>query len=145
MDGKPLLVCSTIHKETRPDMRQWERREVRFPVTITNSGSRFESLNGCSRGLSLLYKPNRAMVSLSLEKIYPFSIHLKGEQYLFDGNIKHIQYDWDSHHHTIGVHFPHLSKDQEIVLNRLIDPEYKITISNKSTVDSSAGKISIDD
>lgn len=145
VDGKPLHICTPIHKETRPEMRGSERKEVHFPVIMANSSSQFEAVNGCSEGLSLLFKPNRAMVSLSLNRPYQFSINFKEETYLLDGTIKHIQYDWASHHHVIGIHLSNLTKDQEILLNRLIDPEYKINISNKSTIDSAAGKISIDD
>lgn len=145
VNGKPLHICTTIHKETRAEMRGSERRDVHFPVSITNSSSLFETLNGCSEGLSLLFKPNRAMVSLSLDRSYQFSVQFREEDYFLDGNIRHIQYDWATHHHIIGVHFPNLTKDQEILLNRLIDPEYKINISTKSSIDSAAGKISIDD
>jgi hypothetical protein len=145
MDGKPVHVCTPIHKESRPELRAAERKETNFLVSIANSSSQFQAMNGCSQGLSLLYKPNRAMISLSLDRSYNFSVPLKDEIYLMEGKIKHIQYNWETHHHIIGVHFPNLSKDHEIVLNRLIDPDYKIDISTKSSIDTSAGKISIDD
>lgn len=145
MDGQPLHVCTTIQKSSRPDMRSQPRKNVDFPVQLTNSSSVFIAKNGNNRGLTLRYTANRAMVSLILNRSYNFSVHLKGEDYILPGKIKHIQYDWKSHQHIIGVDFSELTKDQDIILNLLVDPDYTVQLSDKQTVDTASGKISLDE
>ncbi len=144
-NGQPLLVCTPIQKETRQDQRQHERRDVDFPMQIANSSAVFIAKNGSSKGLTLQYTANRAMVSLSLNRVYNFSVQLKGETYPLPGQIKRIQYDWTSYQHIIGVDFSALNKDQDIILNLMVDPEYTVQLSNKQTVDTASGKISVDD
>ena len=85
------------------------------------------------------------MVSLSLNRVYNFSVQLKGETYPLPGQIKRIQYDWTSYQHIIGVDFSALNKDQDIILSLMVDPEYTVQLSNKQTVDTASGKISVDD
>lgn len=144
-NGQPLLVCTSIQKETRQNERANERREVDFPLQIANSSAEFIAKNGNSKGLTMQYTANRAMVSLSLNRIYNFSVQLKGETYQLPGRIKRIQYDWKSYHHLIGVDFSDLNKDQDIILNLMVDPDYTVQLSNKQTVDTASGKISLDD
>lgn len=145
MDGKPLHICSPIQKESRAQTRKQERREVNFPVNLVNSQAIFTALNGNNQGLTLQYTNNRAMLSLVLNQSYEFSVQHKTDEATLVGVIKHIQYDWKSHQHVIGVHFPKLATREDTILNYLIDPNYKIEISNKQTVDTSSGKISLDD
>lgn len=144
LDGNSLHVCTAIAKGARKNSRAQERRPLDFPMTLAKSQSVFTAKSGNSQGLTLQYTANHAMVSLALDKTYEFSVSLKGEEYTLPGLIKHIQYDWQTHQHVIGVHFNMLNKDQEIILNLLVDPEYVIPISNNASVDSAAGKISLD-
>jgi hypothetical protein len=142
MGGKPLHVCTAIQKGSRGDLREAERKEAEFPVFIEGKDAQFMASGGTTKGLSLHYTSKRAMLSLTLNRTYDFRVNYKGSDYIFQGVIKHIQYDWKNHEHLIGVHFPTLGPDEEIILNLLLDPEYTIDISGRQTVDTSVGKIS---
>jgi hypothetical protein len=144
LDGKSLHICTGITEENRPDLRSALRKPVKFPVLMAQSQALFTAIEGTNQGLTLLYSTNYAMVSLGLERVYEFSVQWKDETYLLPGHIKHIQYDWQSHQHLIGVQFKELSKDQQLILNLLVDPDYVVPISNNAVVDSAAGKISLD-
>lgn len=144
LDGNSLHICTPIDKKARTDLRVAERRLLDFPVGLANSEALFTAKEGNNQGLTLQYTANHAMVSLALDRTYEFSMSLKDEAYLLPGCIKHIQYDWQTHQHVIGVHFTKLNKDQDMILNLLVDPDYVIPISNKGSVDSAAGKISMD-
>jgi len=143
-DGQTLHVCTPIQKSERRNLRASERRPVHFPVGMSNSQAIFNALEGSSQGLTLRYSANHAMVSLTLDQTYEFKVNLKDELYCLPGSIKHIQYDWQTHQHLIGVYFGELNKDQAMILNLLVDPEYVVPISNNASVDSAAGKISLD-
>lgn len=144
LDGHALHVCTPIQKSERPDLRASERRPVHFPVGISNSQAIFNAFAGSNQGLTLRYSANHAMVSLSLNRTYEFKVNLKDELYCLPGSIKHIQYDWQTHQHLIGVYFGDLNKDQAMILNLLVDPEYVVPLSNNASLDSAAGKISLD-
>lgn len=142
INGQPLHVCTSVQKEIRANLRSQERREVDFELQLANSSSVFIAKNGNNKGLTLHFTAKRAMMGLMLDQFYDFSVQFKGEEYILPGQIKHIQYDWKSHEHLIGVHFPKLDTDQDIVLNLLVDPDYTIPISNRQVVNTSTGKIS---
>jgi hypothetical protein len=144
LDGHSLHVCTSIDKKIRGDLRTAERRVLDFPLRLSTSQAMFTAIEGNNQGLTLQYTANNAMVSLALERTYEFSVNLKEKDYVLPGCIKHIQYDWQTHQHVIGVHFNNLNKDQDMILNLLVDPDYVIPISNKASVDTSTGKISVD-
>lgn len=145
MNGKPLHVCTPIQKETRADLRGEERKQARFPVHIEGKQSEFVTSGGTAKGLTLHYTSQKAMLSLILNQPYQFQVSYKGSDYSLKGVVRHIQYDWRNHEHLVGVHFPDLSQDEDIILNLLLDPDYTIDISTKQTVDTAQGKISAHD
>lgn len=143
-NGQPLLVCSPIQKETRPDLRSEERKIKEFPVTLQNAS--FIAKGGTAKGLTLYYAAKKALLSLALKQVYQFSVEYKGATYHLPGEIKHIHYDWKTHEHLLGVAFSKLPKQEEAVLNFLLDPEYTVPIAEKQTIDTALGKISeVDD
>ncbi len=144
MGGQPLHICTPILKETHNDMRAEERMETEFSLTLEGLGSSFIAVNGTAKGLKLLYQSKKAVLSVKQNQNYTFSANYKNEKYLFSGHICHIQYDWKTHEHFIGVHFPKLTDHEETILNLLINPNYKVEIKGKDTVDTAAGKISRD-
>jgi hypothetical protein len=144
MNGSPLHVCTPINKASRENMRATERRPVDFPVSLANANATFIARDGNSQGLTLQYVARHATMSLMLERSYEFSVTLKDTEHLLPGTVKHIQYDWQTHQHVVGVHFGSLNKDQEMIMNLLVDPDYIIPISNNASVDTATGKISVD-
>ena len=143
--GQMLHVCTAVEKKQREELRAAPRRPLDFPVALANSEALFTATNGNNQGLTLQYSANHAMVSLVLGRTYEFVMNHKEQSYVLPGDIKHIQYDWQTHQHVIGVHFNKLDKDQDMILNLLVDPDYVIPISNKASVDTATGKISLDD
>jgi len=144
LDGNPLHICTAIKKTERQDMRAAERRPLDFPVKMSNSDAMFTARSGNNQGLTLQYAANHAMMSLVLDRTYDFSVNLKDTEHVLPGAIKHVHYDWQTHMHVVGVQFNNLNKDQEIILNLLVDPDYVIPISNNASVDTATGKISLD-
>lgn len=144
-NGKPLHVCTPIQKEARPNLREAERVSAEFPVLLEGGTSEFIARSGTEKGLTLHYTAKKAMLSLALGQQRDFKVTYKGEEYFLNGRVKHIQYDWKRHEHVVGVHFPNLKQEENIILNLLLDPHYTIDISAKQTIDTSAGKISLDD
>lgn len=145
MNGKPLHICTTIQKETRSDLRSEERKQASFPVGIEGKQSEFIASDGTLKGLTLHSTSKRAMLGLTLNRHYRFKVTYKEADYAIKGVVKHIQYDWRSHEHLIGVHFPELSQEEEVILNLLLDPDYTIDISTRQTIDTAVGKISAHD
>lgn len=145
LNGKPLHVCTTIQKETLTNRRSTDRKEAQFPVRLKGSKASFLAQGGAAQGLTLHYTARRAMLSLTLNQSYEFLLNYKDMEYVLPGQIKHIQYDWKSHEHVVGVHFPSLGEEEDIVLNRLIDPSYTIDISGRQTIDTAEGKISVEE
>lgn len=141
--GKPLHKCSPIQKETRSDLRKEPRKAAHFQLQLKDAKTEFIAIDGTASGLTLHYKAKKAMLSLKIGQAYEFMAAYKGVPYSLPGKIQHIQYDWRSHEHVIGVHFSGLSQEQQVILNLLIDPEYTIEIDDKQTVDTTAGKVSL--
>jgi hypothetical protein len=144
-DHQLIHVCTPIQKSTHPDRRQQPRRMVDFPVLLVDSQTLFLAVNGTASGLALRYAAQRAMLKLTIGQSYQFKFNCKGEDCVLRGLIKHIQYDWQTFEHQVGVSFPSLSKDEEIMLNLMVDPDYTVPISTRQTIDSGAGKISRND
>lgn len=144
LDGKPLHVCTPILKEKRTNLRAAERVKTEFYVHMAGTGASFLAKNGTLNGLTLLYKSKKAVLSLTLNTCYDFDIAYKGKNYAFNGEVRHIQYDWKTHDHLIGIYFKKLPGEQETVLNLLLDPNYKVDLTAKQTIDTAAGKISRD-
>lgn len=151
VDGKPLHICTPIHKTTYPDRRSRERRNSEFMLSLDGaSDGRFLVQNGTISqegspgGLKLKYQSKKAVLSLKLDQVCKFKVLYKGEEYVFPGAIKHIQYDWKKHDHELGIEFIVTDDEIEFILNKLIDAEYTIELSGRHSVDTAAGKISRD-
>lgn len=142
LDGKPLHICTTINKETRPNLRGEDRKEAAFPVYLAGSGAEFKAVNGTVQGLTLLYEARKAVLSLAVGHEYEFSVNYKDRDYLLPAVIKHIQYDRREHEHLVGIQFAPLGQELETIVRLLLDPDYKIQISDRHTVDTALGKIS---
>jgi hypothetical protein len=144
VSGQPILVCSPIQKETRPNLRSEERKQAQFPVRLSgkSQSTSFVAKEGTVKGLTLVYAARKALLSLALGQVYNFSVEYKGTTYQLPGEVKHIRYDWKTHEHLVGVHFRQLPEQEKVVLNLLLDPTYTIPITDKQTVDTSLGKIS---
>jgi hypothetical protein len=144
-DGKPLLICTPIQRETFPERRKLPRRPVLFPIKMVHNDALFSAIDGNERGLTLKYSAQKALTALLVGNSYAFEVFHKDTHYTLSGEIKHIHYDWKYYEHLIGVHFPKLSKELLVVLNLLIDPDYKVQINSTQSIDTSAGKISQED
>jgi hypothetical protein len=144
VNGHPLLVCSPIQKETRPDLRSDERKMTEFPVTLSGQSqdTSFIAKNANSKGFTLHHVAKRAILSLVLNQVYQFSVEYKGTTYHLPGEIKHIHYDWKTHEHLVGVAFSQMSEQERTIVNLLADPTYTVPMAEKQTVDTALGKIS---
>ncbi|HEY9744799.1 MAG TPA: hypothetical protein V6C99_01125 [Oculatellaceae cyanobacterium] len=142
--GQPLLVCSPIDKEVRPNLRTTERKPTEFRVTLPGKAddSVFIAKEGNLKGLTLHHSSKKVILSLALGRVYGFKVEHKGSTFTLPGEVRHIRYDWKTYEHCIGIHFPQLPEQEEVVLNRLLDPTYTIPIAEKHTVDASISKIS---
>lgn len=147
IEGQPILVCSPIEKETRANLRSKGRIATEFPVMLSGQTQKsgFIAKDGTTSGLTLFYAAKKAILSLALRQTYHFSVEYKGTAYQLPGEVKHIQYDWKTHEHRVGVHFPQLPEQEKVILNLLLDPSYTTPITNKQTVDTALGKISVSD
>jgi hypothetical protein len=152
-EGRPLLVCSGIQRETLTDRRSEPRRPADFPLRLADGSAAFRVTEGNVHGLTLeAAEPEKGrdqaagkpLLSLMVDRGYDFTVTHKETDYRLSGAIKHIHYDWKRYRHRLGVALSDLSDDQEIVLNRLLDPDYTVPISNRQTIDTSQGKISPD-
>lgn len=144
-DEQFIHVCTPIQQSISQERRKQERRPVSFPVLLIDSQTLFSAVNGSINGLELRYAAQRAMMKLTVGQNYQFKFNCKGEDCLLKGVVRHIQYDWLTFEHRVGIHFPSLTKDEQIMLNLMVDPEYIVPISDKQTIDTGAGKISLND
>jgi hypothetical protein len=149
VDGKPLHICTPIQKTTYPNRRSRERRPTEFSLHLNGvPEGKFLVQNGALSeegspgGLKLRYQSKKAVLSVKLEQVCKFKVMYKGEEYVFSSSIKHIQYDWKRHDHEMGIEFVSTDDDIEFILNKLIDPEYTVQLSKRTSIDTAAGKIS---
>lgn len=142
---KRVHICTPISKTTQLNRRKQERKLVSFPVLLVDSQTLFLAVDGCPEGLALTYSAQKAILKLTVNNSYDFKVNCKGEDCHLQGIVRHIQYDWRTFQHRVGLHFPNLSKDEQIILNLMVDPAYKVPISENQTVDTSTGKISLND
>ncbi|WP_373531789.1 hypothetical protein [Vampirovibrio sp.] len=145
IEGKFVHICTPISKASTDERRSQTRLPVNFPVLLVDSQTLFLATNGTPYGLGLTYTAQRAILKLTVNETYDFKLNCKGEDCHLKGVIKHIQYDWRTFQHQIGIHFPNLQKDERMILNIVVDPDYTVPISNTQTIDGGAGKISRND
>ncbi len=132
-------ICSPIQRENRNNLRKTPRKPSDFKI-YHGKDIEFSVENGSTKGLGLFFKSNNAVVAMTPNREYTLTATHKEKEYSFPGSIKHILYNWKTYEHRIGFELQPLSKEKEIVMNILIDPEYKISLSG-STVDAATGKI----
>lgn len=142
---RQIHICTPIHKQTQANRRALTRKPVGFPVLLVDSQTVFFAVNGSAAGLELSCIAQKAILKLTVNQVYQFKVNCKGEDCLLQGVVKHIQYDWRTFQHRVGVHFPALGKDEQIILNWLVDPDYKVPISQNQTIDTATGKISLNE
>jgi hypothetical protein len=140
-EGRPLHICTPLLKETRQDERAKPRLKTQFQVSMEGSNAQFHVRNGTDEGLTLVYKSKNVILSANLGNYYDFRMNYKGQEYVYSAKVKHIQYNWKSHEHVVGIAFDALDNQRFTILNLLIDPNYKIDISHKETIDPVTGKI----
>ncbi|MBY0402526.1 MAG: PilZ domain-containing protein [Cyanobacteria bacterium] len=144
-DNRPLQICTPLSKEAQSDRRETPRIPVNFSVSVaTEEGEDivFSAKNGTAKGLTLQYKSKHILLGgINLNNYYDFRIPYKGQEYFFKGVVKHIHYNWKTHEHVIGVCFEDLKTDSHTILSLLIDPNYRIDISHKETIDPITGKV----
>lgn len=138
-------VCGPISQDSLPERRKQARKAVEFPVLLVDSQTVFFAGNGTDESLGLVYAAQKAILKLTVNQTYDFKLNCKGQDCVLKGLIRHIQYDWRTFQHRVGVHFPNLTKDERIILNLMVDPAYRVPLSDKQTVDTSTGKISLND
>jgi hypothetical protein len=141
--GRPLHICTPIDTEVRPEQRAQSRLHADFPVRLAGKELEFTVRDGNTKGLTLVCRTKRAMLSLLLNKPYDFTVHYKDTDYDLAGIVKHIQYDWKDHEHIVGIHLPALNEEKETILHLLLDPNYSISIRDRQRVDTAEGKISM--
>lgn len=139
-----LHFCTPVEIESFPDRRQIPRKNTEFSVQFTGDLTKdFIATNGSVEGgLRLEYQSQKAMMGFKLKNLYDFQFNYKSNIYTFQGLVKHIQYNWKTHGHQIGLELVDNKEDGFYVVNRLIDSEYTVNISTKQSIDTSAGKIS---
>ncbi|MBX2859877.1 MAG: hypothetical protein KTR14_01485 [Vampirovibrio sp.] len=143
-DGKKVRhYCSPITTLAPEDRRTIPRKESEFFIKLSESKATFLAENGTQEGLKLRYKSKQAVLSLNVGKQYNFKTPHKGTEYNFDGIIRYVIYDWRKYEHILGVSFEGLDDTHQTVLNLLIDPNYKVELSDQK-IDASAGKVSAD-
>jgi hypothetical protein len=146
IEGRPLHICEPLNKDTHPDLREVPRVSLDLPtwVTLGDDGDRilFQVVNGTTSGFTLAYRSNHVLLGgIHLEEAYTFWVPYKDKEYDFMAFVKHIQYNWRTHEHRIGIEFCEMDSDHEVVLNLLIDPNYKIDITHTETIDPLTGKV----
>ncbi len=98
-------------------------------------------INGNLNGLGLVLQADRMFSSLTQGRDYPLITQFNGQDYEFTGTVCHMQYNWQTLIHRIGVTLHPMDKEHETVLSKLIDPNFTIALKH-GEVDTTAGKIS---
>jgi hypothetical protein len=143
--GEPIQICSPIQKEKRKNLRQHDRKVCQFRINFEEMEStEFTVVNGSSHGLTLLYKPSRLFIGLVLGNEYTIHTLYKEQDYTFPGQVTHIQYDWQSNQHLVGMQILQLTQTQDAMLNRMIDPNYKIEVRQTASIDTDEARIRSD-
>lgn len=126
-ENGPLHYLSPINKKRRIELRAEPRRDARFPVTVEGTDIELTCKNGTGYGLTLVYKPKYIVTTLSLDECYNFRVIFRGQEFIFNGRVKNIHYNWDNYAHQIGVYFEELEDEERDVLWGLIDPNYRVS------------------
>lgn len=139
-----LHLCTPVEIESFPERRTKPRKDTQFRVQFGGDLTKdFIAIDGSVEGgIRLEYRSLKAMMGFKLQETYEFQFAYKNAQYVFSARVKHIQYNWKTHGHQIGVELVDNKSDGYFVLNRLIDSDYTVDISTKQSIDTSAGKIS---
>ncbi len=142
IDDDGLHTCSAIQRQRHPDLRQSERKTAEFPITIQELPEiRFKVVGGSPQGLTLSYRASKLFIGLVLGNTYTLKTEYKTDVLELPGKVTHIHYDWRTLEHQVGLQITNISAIQELMLNRLIDPNYEITIKAASTIDTEEARI----
>lgn len=140
--GLAVHKCTTVQRETIPERRAKERAEVRVPVHLKGGEELFTMINASTKGLTLEFTSKKAVMRFRLDEVYTVQISHRGKFHEFPIRIKHIQYNWKSHLHTLGVGFESLNWEQETIINLIIDPTYQVKLPESQKIDTGEFKIS---
>ncbi len=138
-DGSTVHLCTPIQRKLHKNLRSIERKPASFELRHGDQ-QEFSAENATTQGLGLLFKSEHPILAMTQDREYTLTATHKDKEYDFPGIIKHILYNWKTYEHRIGFELNPLDTQKEIVLNILIDPEYKTDLS-ASTVDAASGKI----
>lgn len=142
MDGVPVMACSPITRETIPNRRKQERLACQFSARMDDLGQlKFTATLGSTLGLTLICHPSKRLIGLVVGKQQELQVRYKDRDYPFSTEITHIHYDWQKCRHSVGVKFKDLTEQQEVIIKRLIDPEYTVEISQTALVDPEQARI----
>lgn len=143
--GQPAQICSPIQKERRKNKRQVERKACQFKISFAEMPeTEFSAISGTPQGLTLRYNPSRLFIGLVLGNEYTLKTRYKEEDLAFPIQIVHLHYDWQTNNHLVGARVLQLSQTQELMLNRLIDPNYKIEVKQTASIDTDEARIRSD-
>jgi len=134
----PLHQCSLTH-QSRQNTRNLTRKPCQFSMTSGNL--QLLVTNGSVEGLNLMLKAETMLSSMTQGRQYPLTANFKNQNYTFNVVVQHIHYNWQTFHHQVGVQLLPLSKEEETVMNMLIDPNFKVELKT-AAVDAASGKIS---
>jgi PilZ domain len=143
--GLPVQVCSPICKENRQDSRKKERQDCYFEVSSID-GMAFEqctAINGSMKGLGLKLKAAKIYSGLVLDNTCQLSIPVAEENETISLPVKiaHIQYNWQTYEHLIGVQILQATTQDSELLYRLLNP---IPEGRRATTIDEEAKIHLD-
>ena len=142
-DEETVLQCDSPQVTYHQENRQVRRQPTQFALQREGMDQPFLVTNASLKGLGMTVIPGgKVVLGLRLNETYAFSFDHKGSLYTLDGTVRHIEYDWRDHGHTLGIELTALNPEQETALNMLIDPNYKVDLNFDASVDVGSGKIS---
>jgi hypothetical protein len=142
VDEDGLHHCSAIQRQTHVDMRRAPRKAAEFPITVQEiPKTRFKVVSGSTHGLTLTYHASKLFIGLVLGNTYTLKTDYKADTLELPVKVTHIHYNWRTLNHHVGVQITTITAIQELMLNRLIDPSYEITIKAASTIDTDEARI----
>jgi hypothetical protein len=137
-----VYLCNPLKIDPIEERRQEARRDTDFTVYLGEQP--LKAINGSYLGLTLQTEGAQStLTNLAVDRVYALKVTYKQVEYVLDGVLRHLHYDWKTYHHTLGVHFPGLNQEQETVLRFLVDPNYTVPVAESQRVDTATGKISL--
>lgn len=137
-------IFSPIHKLHFKDRRQTPRKQCHFISTFDKFGYKFKVVEGTTQGLTLEFSSEKVLSGLVINQEYTLRSQFKTQPLDITVKLKHINYDWYTQVHRIGMSVSPLKAVQENILQHLIDPNYQFVLEQTDTVDMAGGRIRLD-